>query len=178
MRISSSSKSMSAKGSADLMRCPSSRSCQRGNPGTAGSRRAALLAKGALVKSVTFRPNLKVTQRWMGRFSGSSGGGGVRTRRRGLSRRRWRRCCGERSRATARLGAESALRLAKAGAHGGPGYERRLDLPSGRDRRDSVVACVGGGETIARGDERATTEGRSDRNRAWLGEPRARQHRE
>jgi transposase-like protein len=35
---------------------------------------------------------------------------------------------GERGRSTARGGAEPALHMAKAGAHGGTGQERRLDF--------------------------------------------------
>ena len=44
-------------------------------------------------------------------------------------------------------GAEPALHLAKAGAHGGTSRERRLDLASGRDRREGAGAWIGGGES-------------------------------
>ena len=48
--------------------------------------------------------------------------------------------------------------------------ERRLDLAAGRDRRDGAAAPVGGGETVAPGDERTTNEARRHRNRARLRE--------
>src|SRR5271163_2891212 len=64
--------------------------------------------------------------------------------------------------------------MAKAGAHGGTGRERRLDLASGRDRSDGGAVRIGGGETVALGDERTPNEVRRNRNRTRLREPRAR----
>jgi transposase-like protein len=53
----------------------------------------------------------------------------------------------------------------KAGAHGGTGQERRLDFASGRDRSDGGAVRIGGGETVAPGDERTPNEVRRHRNR-------------
>src|SRR5271157_2587596 len=62
----------------------------------------------------------------------------------------------------------------RAGAHGGTGQERRLDFASGRDRRDGAAVRIGGGETVAPGDERTPNEVRRHRNRTRLRELRAR----
>jgi transposase len=64
--------------------------------------------------------------------------------------------------------------MAKAGAHGGTDRERRRDLASGRDRSDGGAVGVGGGETVAPGDERTPNEVRRHRNRTRLREPRVR----
>jgi transposase len=50
-------------------------------------------------------------------------------------------------------------------AHGGTGQEKRLDFASGRDRSDGGAVRIGGGETVAPGDERTPNEVRRHRNR-------------